>query len=299
MDLPPPPNPNQLPPIEQSNSFNSIFGSKPSVAGMNPDTVSQINSLSRRVRMMEEAVMNVRRKIEIQEEDSLKADKSNSTNVQTLFSEIDDFKHQLKSFKDDMVKIIRELQGTAKKEDLSSVQKYVELWQPINFVTQKEVASIVDHILDMRLSDKRVVEELIEGKIDSGTLDSTPSRPEPEPYSDPAPAAFAESIRKKISETKSSTADSRKETMETAAPDSDENEEPASLLHAMAARIEKEKRPNAKSQSSSSISKKSENSKSSKSDAKENKSDNADEYKSKIDTIMRRKKELHDLLGGR
>jgi hypothetical protein len=300
MDLPPPPNPNNLPPADAS-SFNSIFGNKPAAPSINPDTISQVNSLGRRVRMMEEAVMNVRRKIEIQEEDALKANKSTSTNVQTLFGEIDDLKHQVKSFKDDMIKIIKELQSTAKKEDFAALQKYVELWQPIKFVTQQEVASIVDHVIDQRLSDKRIVEQLIESKIGRSSIEAAAENPER--LRDIEPEPLVETIREKVRDAKRIPDDDEEpEVPARPAPIAKPKEKintdpfPSSILQSLASNIERER----KSVSESHIHPKDPNTDIQDVDNKkdrEQKDKEVDQYRARINDIMKRKKELHDLLG--
>lgn len=301
MDLPPPPNPNQLPPQNQVDSFNSIFSSKPTPPSVNPDTISQINSLGRRVRMMEEAVMNIRRKIEIQEEDQLKADKRQTNDIQTLFGEVDGMRRQLKGFKDDMVKIIQELQNTAKKEELTAIKKYVELWQPIHFVTQNEVEKIVSHIIDMRLSDKTLFDALLDKKIETKSIESAPINPEH--LVDREPEVYSENINRRVKGIKPSDEDeepevpARQTPVDKPKPKVSTEAYPPSILHAIANNIENQR----KSQSESHIHP--DDPGTDIEDVKENKerkklsSEEAQAYKARIDAILKRKKELHDLLG--
>ena len=300
MDLPPPPNPSSLP-AEQSSSFNSIFGSKPPIpSGASQDTINQINSMGRRVRMMEEAVMNVRRKIEIQEEDALKTNKSQSGDIRALFSEIDDVKHELKSFKDDMVKIISELQGMAKKEELATVQRYIEIWQPIKFVTQNEVQKIVEHVIDMRLSDKRIVDDLINGKINRASVESAPTNPEHMIDMDSEP--LVETIREKVRDAKKLQEDEEPQIPARPTPISKPKENtntdayPASILHALASNIEQQRKTVSESHIHPSDPQTDIQDVDDK-DSREQKEKEIEKYKTRIDEVMRRKKELHDLLG--
>lgn len=300
MDLPPPPNPDQIPPMDNSNSFNSIFSSaKTQMPGIGSDAVGQINSIGRRVRMMEEAVMNLRRKLEIQEEDQLKADKRQGNDIQTLFGEVDEMKHQIKSFKDDMVKIIKELQNTAKKEELTAIKKYIEIWQPINFVTQKEVQSIVDHAIQMRLSDKTILDSLFEKNIERRSVDSTPANPEL--YVEP-PLTDVETIGnrirniKKISEDEEPEVSARQDDIDKPREKISTEAYPPSILHALASHIEKERKtvseshihPNDPNTDILDVENK---------DERKTKQKEMEKYRARIDEINKRKKELHDLLG--
>ncbi|HLP80074.1 MAG TPA: hypothetical protein VK158_05545 [Acidobacteriota bacterium] len=141
MDLPPPP-PQPQP---------TFFSQPRQMPNTGLDTISQVNSLGRRMRMIEETVSNLRRKAELDEQNNLKSQKRTSEDIQMLTSDIEEMSHQLKAFKDDMIKIIKELQNTAKKEDVITLEKYINLWQPIQFVTQKEVQGIVEYEIDRRM----------------------------------------------------------------------------------------------------------------------------------------------------
>lgn len=40
---------------------------------------------------------------------------------------------------------------TATKEEVHTLNKYINLWEPVNFVTQNEVEKIISRMLDDRL----------------------------------------------------------------------------------------------------------------------------------------------------
>jgi hypothetical protein len=43
-----------------------------------------------------------------------------------------------------IIMIIKELRMSAKKEEVDGLKKYVELWEPVKFVTQNQVEKIVE-----------------------------------------------------------------------------------------------------------------------------------------------------------
>jgi len=109
---------------------------------------NQINGISRRLRVMEERFTNSRNKMEVDEKNMLTFHKKVNTEFKTLNSEISDIKNELNEIRTEMSMIIKELQLSARKEDVKVLEKYIEIWQPLNFVTRKEVEKIIKEILD-------------------------------------------------------------------------------------------------------------------------------------------------------
>ncbi|PIY60636.1 hypothetical protein COY95_00740, partial [Candidatus Woesearchaeota archaeon CG_4_10_14_0_8_um_filter_47_5] len=78
--------------------------------------------------------------------------KKHTTEVETSVAEIQDLKQDFAGFKEKMQLIIKELQTRAKKEDVQVLEKYVNLWEPMNFVTHTDVEKIVAKVLEEELA---------------------------------------------------------------------------------------------------------------------------------------------------
>lgn len=63
--------------------------------------------------------------------------------IRTIDSEIKDVKRNLFEIKNVLDHIIKEMQFFAKKENLRVLEKYINFWNPLNFVTEKEVIQIM------------------------------------------------------------------------------------------------------------------------------------------------------------
>ncbi len=135
MNQPPPP----PPPSDQKPQFKSY--SKSHITP--PQDTRQISDLNRRVRMTEESLSNLRKKVELENENRLKDSKKTSQDISNFFGEMDELKRSISVLKNDFSKMIREIQQLAKQEDVKVLQKYIDLWRPINFVTQDEIQDIV------------------------------------------------------------------------------------------------------------------------------------------------------------
>jgi seryl-tRNA synthetase len=115
----------------------------------------EINSLSRRIREIEERSQNIRKKVNVIDTNLLSQGKKLSTEVKIMYSEIDDAKHILEDFDNKMLLMIKEIRQCAKDQDLKVLQRYLEMWEPMRFVTRNEVAKIVKEVLQRELQNQQ------------------------------------------------------------------------------------------------------------------------------------------------
>ncbi len=106
-----------------------------------------IGNLTRRLRVLEEGFTNIRRSLQVTEQNMLGKNKVFATEIRTLTSDINDVKKEINEVKEKIVEIVRELEETAKREEVKVLEKYINYWNPIKFVTQNEVEAIVSEIL--------------------------------------------------------------------------------------------------------------------------------------------------------
>ncbi|MFC1697504.1 hypothetical protein ACFL1H_04175 [Nanoarchaeota archaeon] len=159
-DMPPPgpelpPTPGSMPPPPPKKS-GGLFASKPPVPTINvAEFHEDINNISRRMRMIEERYTRTRDKIRLNEENMLNSNKKLFEDIKSINADITDMKHRMEELKNDLSMITSDLRNTAKAEDLLSLKKYVNVWEPINFVTQNEVEKIVDFVVEQKLKENK------------------------------------------------------------------------------------------------------------------------------------------------
>jgi hypothetical protein len=56
-------------------------------------------------------------------------------------------KRTIQAVEDRIITIIKEIRLTARKEDIDVMKRYLELWDPVKFVTHEQVDKIVDEKL--------------------------------------------------------------------------------------------------------------------------------------------------------
>ena len=112
------------------------------------DMQEELRAINRRLKLMEERVAAQDRKSELIEANMLSKDKKQDIEIKNLDGEFLTVKKDIEKTKEKMFLIIKELQLSAKVEDLEVIRRYLEMWRPITFVTRREVERIVRDVLE-------------------------------------------------------------------------------------------------------------------------------------------------------
>jgi predicted nucleic acid-binding Zn-ribbon protein len=107
----------------------------------------EVRDLGRRLRTLEERYSNLQTKTQITEQNILSRHKRVTVELKTMNMDINELKKEMMEIKDRILLLIKEIQTLAKKEEFQVLQKYINLWEPINFVTRNEVNDIIKETL--------------------------------------------------------------------------------------------------------------------------------------------------------
>jgi hypothetical protein len=69
------------------------------------------------------------------------------TEIKTINSDIIELKKEIEGIKNKMDLIVNELKNFASKDEFEVIKKYIEFWEPLNFVTRNEVGKIIEEKL--------------------------------------------------------------------------------------------------------------------------------------------------------
>jgi len=119
-----------------------------------PTLSSSINDISRRLRILEERYVNLRRKTQVTDQNMISSNRQEFDEIRAVNAEISELRREVHEMKDKIQIFIKELQMCANKEDVKIVERFINLWEPINFVTQNEAERIVKNVIDEQLKRK-------------------------------------------------------------------------------------------------------------------------------------------------
>ncbi len=120
------------------------------------DLAGELNNLSRRMMVIEERYTNLRKKTQVTDQNMLTSNKKTMTEIQTMHSTLDEFKKKLDDIIEKMKIMVRELKECAKRQDVDVLQKYINIWEPINFVTRDNVVKLIAEQVDAQFKDLNI-----------------------------------------------------------------------------------------------------------------------------------------------
>jgi histidyl-tRNA synthetase len=109
------------------------------------------------VKGLETKINNLTREVDSIKNDFIRKTNDLKTEFKTLNSDLLEFKHDHEKTIEKMDLIVKELKQTAGREEVQTLKKYLELWNPMNFVSQRDLERTLDSKL--QLKQKQVKEE--------------------------------------------------------------------------------------------------------------------------------------------
>ncbi|MBS3133380.1 hypothetical protein J4470_04655 [Candidatus Woesearchaeota archaeon] len=117
-------------------------------AAPEPEPDRNILEITRRSRILEERYSNLERRSQVVEENMLEHHKKISSEIRLLNDDVADVKKAISDLNEKIQYLVAELQEFARKDDVQVMKKYIDYWEPLNFVTQKQVEKTVREIID-------------------------------------------------------------------------------------------------------------------------------------------------------
>lgn len=134
-------------PQPPQHGFQDMLGGKKPLAPPGPnvlDLSGNVTDIDRRMRILEERFLNLRQKTQVIEQNIIHHDKKLYTEIKTTNTEIFELKREIDAIKNKFLLLSKEVSTLAKKEDVDVLNKYISMWDPMKFVTRKEVSDIID-----------------------------------------------------------------------------------------------------------------------------------------------------------
>ncbi len=109
----------------------------------NNPILSKIADNSRRLKILEDRYLTIRKKTQLTDQNMLEASRKFNTEIKALNTEIEKLKLKLVDLTEKTDQMISEIKNFAKREELITLNNYIDFWQPMNFITKKELDDIL------------------------------------------------------------------------------------------------------------------------------------------------------------
>lgn len=101
---------------------------------------SSITGMGSRLRVLEERYSNIRKKTQMTDQNLLDFEKDIRTDIKSLNVDLLEIKRSVSEINENLIQISAELKKSVRQPEFRVVEKYVDMWQPMNFLTKDEFA---------------------------------------------------------------------------------------------------------------------------------------------------------------
>lgn len=95
------------------------------------------------IRILEDRYLNLRRKSQLTDQAIIELQKDYYKEKKHLNQELLESKIQLQELTDELKIMQGELKDTVKQKDLKVINTYLDFWEPLQFVTRKEIEKLI------------------------------------------------------------------------------------------------------------------------------------------------------------
>jgi chromosome segregation ATPase len=108
--------------------------------------LKNLSEIASNLRVLEDKYTNLRKKIQLTDQSLLEIQKNIFKEKKILNDELTESKIKLQELNDDLANMKSELKDSVKSNELKVLDRYLDMWEPLQYVTRKEVEDIIEHL---------------------------------------------------------------------------------------------------------------------------------------------------------
>jgi hypothetical protein len=130
--------------VMEEQLFQSPPGRKESpFAPQLQSVASQVTAMATRVKLAEERYANLSKRNQLTEASLLAFEREMKADLRAITRQSVELRRHLTDINAKVDAMLGELKGVVKKPELSVVERYVDLWQPMQFITREEAKRLI------------------------------------------------------------------------------------------------------------------------------------------------------------
>lgn len=102
------------------------------------DLSKKVNITGARLRVLEERYANLRKKSQMTDQNLLDFEKDLREEIKVLNQDFLEIKRGISDINENLILMSSELRTSVKQTDFKVIEKYIDMWQPMDFVTREE-----------------------------------------------------------------------------------------------------------------------------------------------------------------
>jgi predicted transcriptional regulator len=121
----------------------------------NQDPYSLLVELNNRLRILEERYSTNRERMFVMNQNMIDHYKRTNSELSAINEDIKELKGDIFTVKETVKHLVQELENFARKDQLKVLEKYINMWNPFNFVTEEEVLKLIEKKRQKNVKPKR------------------------------------------------------------------------------------------------------------------------------------------------
>ena len=105
---------------------------------------SSVAEMNSRLRLLESKYTLMRERVFVINQNMIEEYKNLTSEIKTIDADLKELKREIFNIKETTANIVKEIGMLARKEQLKVLEKYINFWNPLNFVTEKEVEEMIE-----------------------------------------------------------------------------------------------------------------------------------------------------------
>lgn len=120
------------------------------MAEQETDLSTILSDLNSRVRILESKYNTFGERLLVVNQNMIEEYKKLMSETKAIESELRELQREIMHMKESTRDLVKEMQFFAKKDSVKVLEKYINIWDPLKYVTEKEVEKIVNNLLDKK-----------------------------------------------------------------------------------------------------------------------------------------------------
>ncbi len=144
-----------------TNIFNSSDKKSDEMFKEKVDVQSKaILTVTQRQKDLESSLDIVSEKLEMLDHNSVSNSKKTNNDIKNIRDEIHDIKQEIKQIQEFNAKVVKQVKMMAGSDEVAKLEKYIDLWNPMDFVTREELEKSNKQTVDVL---REIVESFLKG----------------------------------------------------------------------------------------------------------------------------------------
>lgn len=126
----------------------------PKVAPPLQQASAQLGNIATRLKLAEERYTNLQRRNQLNEESLLSFEKETRAEVRALTQQVVELRRHIGEINMKIDAMLGELQQVVPRHEFAQLERYVDLWQPMRFITREEAKRLIEDAQFRKLKEE-------------------------------------------------------------------------------------------------------------------------------------------------